>query len=240
MQQRYLGPAHGDAGAAGLDAMDGAADAERQGFGQDALLAPRQRLLERIGALGPGTMGVLAVSRRHGELFVPCGDEGGREGLRLLNRGNPPEPHLAHQPILQSLVGPFDAALGLRGERVDEFDAQALADPAELGLAVAAGGVLGVDPENAVPIRIESRRTAMRENMVPERAKIGARRLRGGKAQRRQTPRRIVNEHDQRAARAAPFKPVMRAAVDLDQFAKSRPPLAQLKHPLVTPPLRLP
>ena len=57
-------PAQGDAGAAGLDAMDGAADAERQGFGQDALLAPRQRLLERIGALGPGTMGVLGVSRR--------------------------------------------------------------------------------------------------------------------------------------------------------------------------------
>lgn len=91
-----------------------------------------------------------------------------------------------------------------------------------------------------VPIRIESCRTALCETMVPERAKIGARRLRGGKAQRRQTPRRIVNEHDQRAARAAPFKPVMRAAVDLDQFAKARPPVAPLKHPLVTPPLRLP
>ena len=88
--QRYLGPTHGDARAAGLDAMDGAADAERQGFGQEALLASRQRLLERIGALGPGTMGVLAVSRRHGELFVPRGDEGGGEGLRFLNRGNPP------------------------------------------------------------------------------------------------------------------------------------------------------
>ena len=51
------------------DARDGAADAERQGFGQDALLAPRQRLLERIGAVGPGTMCVLGVSRRHGELL---------------------------------------------------------------------------------------------------------------------------------------------------------------------------
>jgi hypothetical protein len=38
-----------------------------------------------------------------------------------------------------------------RGSRVDEFDAQALADAAALGLAVAAGGVFGVDPENAVP-----------------------------------------------------------------------------------------
>ena len=80
----------------------------------------------------------------------------------------------------------------------------------------------------------------MRENMIPERANVGARRLRRGEAQRRQTPRRIVNEHNQRAARATPFKPVMRAAVDLDQFAKARPPLAQFEIPPATPPLRLP
>jgi hypothetical protein len=53
--------------------------------------------------------------------------------------------------------------------------------------------------------------------------------------QSRQPARGIVDEHDQRAAWAAAFKPVVRTAVDLDQLAEPRAPLAQLKHPLCPP-----
>src|SRR5208337_343981 len=45
---------------------------------------------------------------------------------------------------------------------------------------------------------------------------------------------------DQRTAPTAPLEPIVRAGVDLDQFTKARTPLAQLKHPLMTPPLRFP
>ena len=151
-----------------------------------------------------------------------------------------PQSHLPHQPILQGLVGPLDAALGLGSERVDQLDAQSLGDAAEFGLAVAAGGVLGVDAEDAVPIRIERQRTAVRHDMAPERPEIGARRLARRELQRRQPPRRVVDEHDQRATRTAPLEPIVRAGVDLDQRAEARTPLAQLKHPLMTPALRFP
>src|SRR5216684_616201 len=80
----------------------------------------------------------------------------------------------------------------------------------------------------------------MRQNMVLQRGEIGSRGLGRGKSQRRQPPRRIVDEHDQRAARPTSLKPVMRAAVDLDQLAKARTPLAELKHLLAPPRLRLP
>ena len=78
----------------------------------------------------------------------------------------------------------------------------------------------------------------MRQNIVSERAKVGARRLRGAK--RNAVRRPVASSMNTISVQRAPFEPVMRAAVDLDQFAKLRPPLAQLKHPLVTPPLRLP
>ena len=44
----------------------------------------------------------------------------------------------------------------------------------------------------------------MSQNESPERLPIGLGRLHGRETQRRQTTRRIVDEHDQRAARPAP------------------------------------
>src|SRR5271166_3623592 len=197
VEQRDLGPAQGDAGTAGLHAMNRAADAEGQGLRQGALLASGQRLIERVQTVLPRAVRVLAISRRQGEPGVPSRHEGRREGLSLLDRRYPPQAHLPHQPVLQGLVGPLDAALGLRGERGDQLDAQSLGDAAEFGLAVAADRVLGVDAEDAVPIRIERQRTAVRHDMAPERPEIGARRLARRELQRRQPPRRVVDEHDQ-------------------------------------------
>src|SRR5271166_3217034 len=80
----------------------------------------------------------------------------------------------------------------------------------------------------------------MRQDLVPQRLEIGLARFDRRKTQRRQPTRRVIDEHDQRAARPAPLEPVVRAAVDLHQLAEPRPPLAQLKHPLHPPPLRTP
>ena len=123
---------------------------------------------------------------------------------------------------------------------MDRLDRLPLRHPAEFRPAVGARGVLRVHPEDAVPVRIERQRTAMRQNMAPQYCQLRPRRLGKGIAQRRQPARRTVNEYDQRAAGAAVLEPGVRAAVDLDQLAEARPSLAQLKDPLLPSLLRTP
>ncbi|MBV8103092.1 MAG: hypothetical protein JO223_00400 [Hyphomicrobiales bacterium] len=101
-------------------------------------------------------MGVLGLPRGDREPFVPALDKPLGERLRLVDGRHAGQAHLLDQPILQGLVGALHPALGLRGRGVDEFDAQPLDDAAELGEAVAALRLLGVDAENPVPIRVKA------------------------------------------------------------------------------------
>ena len=71
----------------------------------------------------------------------------------------------------------------------------------------------------------------MRQEMAAQRDEIGLRRLRRRHVQRRQTPRRVVDEHDQGAARRPALEPVVLAAVDLNELAEPWPPLAQQERP---------
>ena len=112
------------------------------------------------------------------------------------------------------------------------FDVEAYCDTAKLGLAVATLRILGVDAENPVPVAVKGQRCAVRLHMLLEGQKIGPCCLSGRKLQGCQTVRRIVNKDNQCAARASAFKPVMGRSVNLDQLAKARPALTQLKHPL--------
>ena len=128
----------------------------------------------------------------------------------------------------------------MRRLRVDELDVEPLDDAAKLRLAVAALRVLGVDAENPVPVAVKRQRTAMGEHVPLQRQKIGAPRLRRRELQRDQAARRVIDEHDQRAARPAPLEPVVRRAVDLDEFAKPAPAITQLVDPLLLAPLRAP
>src|SRR5208283_2795306 len=149
------------------------------------------------------------------------------EGLRAGDVRYSAQPHLLDQPVLKGLVGALHPTLGLRGRGLDEFDPQTLRRPPELRIAVAAGRLLGVDAEYAVTIAVKGQRAPMGENMRPQRAQIGFRRLRRRKLQRRKPARGVVDKHDQRAARAPPLEPVVRTAVDLDQLAKARPAFAR-------------
>ena len=103
------------------------------------------------------------------------GESGGTEAMRRLDGTNIGQPPLLDQAILQRLVRAFDPALRLRRVRVDQFDAQSLHNPPELGLAVAALGILRFDPENAVPIRVERQRAAVFQNAAAQRRYIGSR-----------------------------------------------------------------
>ncbi len=113
---------------------------------------------------------------------------------------------------------------------MNEFDAQPFDDAAELGEAIAALRLLGVDAENPVPIRIERQRQAVREHVRLQRLKIGLGGLRRGESQMGQPPGRIVDEHDERAARSPALEPVVRAPVDLNEFAKAGSALANLEN----------
>jgi hypothetical protein len=48
----------------------------------------------------------------------------GEEGVGARDRGDPRQPQLGHQPILEGLPQPLDAALGLGTEGIDGLDAQ--------------------------------------------------------------------------------------------------------------------
>jgi hypothetical protein len=122
-------------------------------------------------------MGVLGLPRGDRESFVPPFAKTVGEHLRLIDGRHPGPAHLLDQPILQGLVGALHSALGLRSRGVDEFDAQPLDDAAELGEAVAALRLLGVDAENPVPIRVEGQRPAVREHVRLQRLQIGLGRL---------------------------------------------------------------
>src|SRR5271166_687677 len=164
----------------------------------------------------------------------------GKKRLGLLDRGDVAQPHLLDQAILQGLIGALDTPLGLRRQRANLLDAQALGHAVELGLAVAAQSFFGVDAKDAMTIRVERQRRPIRQEMAAQRDEIGLRRLRRRHVQRGQTPRRVVDEHDQGAARRPALEPVVLAAVDLNELAEPWPPLAQQERPPRLARLRLP
>jgi len=121
---------------------------------------------------------------------------------------------------------------------VDRFDPQLPRRPRELrfGLGI---GILGVDAEDAVFVAVKRDRHAVRHDVVVQYAHIAQRGLGRDEAQLGEraagcakTARRasvwrrplyggIADEYQQGAGRTASFKPVVRAAVDLEQLAET-------------------
>jgi hypothetical protein len=137
------------------------------------------------------------------------------------------------QTILQCLVRPLDAPLGLWRPGADLLDAEPLGDAVELGPSVAALGLLGIDAEDAVPVRVERQRQAVRRDVVAQGKAIGRSRLGRCKAARREPPRRVIDEEHQGELGAPILEPGVLAAVDLDQLAEARAPFAQLENALL-------
>ena len=70
-------------------------------------------------------------------------------------------------------------------------------DTSELRLAVAAGCIFRIDPENAVAVRVKCPRSTMRQNMVTQGGQIRCR-IRPAQTATPSADRCVVNEHDQR------------------------------------------
>src|SRR5215208_713490 len=102
----------------------------------------------------------------------------------------------------------------------------------ELGHAVSARSVLTVDPEHAVLVGVERHRLTVALQVGPRGFEVVKGRLGRHEAQVHKTARRVVDEHQERALRAAVLEPPMLGAVDLHELADAVPAIARLVHGL--------
>ena len=228
--QRHRCPAQCRPGAAGLDAIFRAGRTEGQDLAQYPILPSRQGVLQLARRIRPRTMSRCRIGWFGRKAAVPKHHELRQIGVGICNRGYLPKSQLKQQALLHGSVGPLHTAFGLRRHGINQRDIQALRHPTELGLAVPALRVLGVDAEHPVPVGVECQRTAMRQNRIPQGLQIRTGRFRGYEPQPGQTARCVVDEHDQRAAGAARLEPRMRTPVYLHQFAEPGAPVSQLEH----------
>ena len=145
MQQRDARPAQRCSGTSGLDAVDLHTRAEGQGLGENPLLLLRELFFKHFEAFRPWPMCVGLIQGQRREFRVPQRDEPLREGLRAKNIADIDQPHLLDQPVMQGLIGPLHAALGLRGRGRIKFDVQTLRYASELLITFPALRLFGVD-----------------------------------------------------------------------------------------------
>ena len=89
-------------------------------------------------------------------------------------------------------------------------------------------------------VRIECQQPDVIHDLIPKRLQISPGRIHRQEPQRGQMGRRVVDEHDRRAARAAILEPGVWDAVDLDQFAKPRTAYAKLMDSILLSGFRAP
>src|SRR6516225_9654519 len=195
--------------------------------GERPLLAPSQDLVEIVG-LGQRAMQIFCVRRRPAETLVVVFDKPGQPGVGRLDRGNAGQTQFLDQPVLQRAERALDTALCLRAVGAEDVDVQLGQSATELCRAVAARGILGIHPKNAVLVAVERDRLAMRLEIAARRAEIIECRFRGDKSQMRQSACRVVDKREQCALLRAALKPRMFRAVDLHQLAKAIAPAAWL------------
>ena len=174
-------------------------------------------------------MGIVGIAWRAPEALVVGGDELRQERVAGLHGRDAPQPELLHQPVLQRLVHPLDAPLGLRGVGADDLDVELGERAAELRHATgSASRVLSSHPEDGVLVAVEGRRAPVPRQVGARRGEVVEGRLRTDEPQLHEVTGGVVHEDEQGAAGAAALEPLMVAAVYLDQLAQARSPVARL------------
>ena len=138
------------------------------------------------------------------------------------------EPHLLDQPVLLRGVIPLDAPFRLGAGRTDDRDVQLLAHAAKVRVRhVTARAFVrrGLPLVDILPVGVERPRHAIRGDPRAQHPDRGPNRLLVAEAEQRRAGRIIDHRHHtapMAGARAAPFEPVVKAAVELDQLAEVR------------------
>jgi hypothetical protein len=125
---------------------------------------------------------IFRVRRRPAETLVVVFDKPGQPCIGCLDRGNAGQTQFLDQPVLQRPEGALDTALRLRAVGAKNVDVQFAQRATELCCAIAAGGILGIHPKNAVLVAVERDRLAVRLEIGARRAEIIECRFRGDKS----------------------------------------------------------
>jgi len=87
-----------------------------------------------------------------------------------------------------------------------------------------------VDPEDGVLVAVKRHRLAVQLDVPARGFKVAEGRLGIREVQVHQPARGVINEDQQGAGRPPVFKPAMVAAINLDEFADTMPPVPRLVH----------
>ena len=188
----------------------------------DAFVPERTDALEIVGG-GPPRFGGLARGAR--EAAVVVGDELAQDRVGRVDIASLSQAEFAGKAILQHAPETFDAAFGLGRLRGDEGDAQLSQGAAELGgLALAGeffldGPVVVVANEDAAAIAVEGGGDTEAMEQALEQAKVAFGGFRGEELSGEDFAGSVVLHAESGEARATTFEPIVRAAVELHQFA---------------------
>ncbi len=144
------------------------------------------------------------------------------------------ETQLAGQPVLKGAPETLDAALGLRRTRQDESHPQLVEETAELGGSPLAGELLlergssFAHHEDGVLVGVQRMRDAVSLDDLAHDDEVALRILLLAKAGGGDQTGRVVDSAHQAQVRTTPFQPVVAAAVDLQEHALPRVPIAPL------------
>ena len=174
-------------------------------------------------------MQILVVPGGLGEAAVVVGHENREQGVAGVDVVGAGQAQLLHQPVLQRLVHPLDAALRLRGVGADDVDVELGQGAAKLRHTPGpAPRALVVHAEDAVLVAVEGHRLAVALKIRAGRGEVVERGLALQEAQLHQPTGRVVDVDQERAAPTAVLEPGVLAPIDLYQLAEALAPVARL------------
>src|SRR5579864_800749 len=162
-----------------------------------------------------------------GEPAIVVDEELAQDGVGGVEVGSLSQPQFAGKAILQHAPEALDAAFGLRAVGGDEVDAELFQGAAELGgLAFSSelfvdGPVVVVTEEDAAVIAVKSQWHAVAAQHLFEQAEIAESGLGEEELGGQDFAGGVVLHAESGELRAATFEPVVRAAIELHEFAEA-------------------
>src|SRR5271169_2462340 len=191
----------------------------------DAFVHEAADALDTFRGGAPGGRG---FARLPGETAVVVGDELAQHGVGGVDVGSLGQPQFAGEAILQHAPEALDATLGLRAVGGDEGDAQLFQGTAELSRLAFSGELFFHRPtvvmadEDAAVISVKSEGHAVATQQMAEQAEIAESGFRGEELRGKNLTGGVVLHPESGKVWAAPFEPIVGAAVELHEFAEPR------------------
>ena len=188
----------------------------------DTFVGKTANAVEVFGSQAPSFGG---VARRTSEAAVVVSDEAAQDAVGGAEIAGPSQAEFTGEAILEHAPEALDAALGLRALRGDEGDAELLESAAELsGLAFSSKlffdrPVIVVADKDAAAIAVEGQGDAAAAEQAVEQVEIAFAGFGGEELGGENFAGGVILHAQSGEERAAACEPVMRGAIELDEFA---------------------